>query len=595
MNDFPSKMNVVEFRDQSKHRENCVFECDHPGKPLVISFSFAHWDKPCTFDFYGRLKKLEGLLREPFNRIYLRDPKSRWYHYGIDGLGSDVNEVAMALKEKIDFLQPSEVITIGQSMGGYAALVFGALLEADKVVAFAPQAFIDASLLESYNDRRYTTVLREICDSKLESKYLDIVTLYQHYDRQPKVHVFFGTKGGDSEAETVHLDALHAFKLQQLSNCQLHPYPEVDHLIVNHLSNTKEIDHVLLQLLFDVRILKKDTAVEPSSGWQKWIFNNLFSGCKVETLIEHVSAGKSSEKQAVISALHASGTNGYIQAAKEMKYVLDKRNWLINTYDQLASMGEGYSSNIAVRKTPDFKTFIKEHYSKHLPVVLTHGVDHWPALSKWSPQYFADTFGHKEVEIQLGRSEDPHYELNASKYKKKMLLGEYCQMVTHNGDSNDYYLTANNNKESLGNLVGLFDDVGDFGKGYRDKKTLKSRSHLWFGPKGVFTSLHHDLTNNMLVQIYGRKKITLFPAFQVPKIYNDQHVYSAAGYPVVDKNKFPLMNEVTPIEIVLHPGEAIFIPIGWWHCVEGIDVSMSISFTDFNARNDFFKSFPRIG
>jgi ribosomal protein L16 Arg81 hydroxylase len=106
--------------------------------------------------------------------------------------------------------------------------------------------------------------------------------------------------------------------------------------------------------------------------------------------------------------------------------------------------------------------------------------------------------------------------------------------------------------------------------------------------------LHHDSTNNMLVQIYGRKKLILIPAFQVQHLYNDTHVYSATDFPVIDLKCFPKMKNVTPIEVILHPGEAVFIPIGWWHCVESLGVSISVSFTDFNVKNDFFVNFSRI-
>lgn len=586
-------INTLTSDKQTTCKQDFVFDCRHPGKPLIISFSFAHWDETCTFDFWGRLKKIEGLLAQPFNRIYLRDPQSSWYHYGIEGLGHNIDEIVSALKEEVVKLCPSEVITIGQSMGGYAALMFGALLHVDKVVAFAPQAFIDVATLKSYNDKRYLSRLEEINKHQNVPKYLDIVSLYQQTPHQPKVHVIFGTKGGNQKAETVHLDALHAFRLEQLPKCQLHPYSDVDHLIVKHLSSSKRIDDLLLTLIFNTTA-KKETYDEPSIGWQKWVFRNLFAGCKVDTLVKNVSAGNSAEKGAVIQALRNSSKNGYIQAAKDMKYTLDKRNWLINTVGQLAALDEGAYQRLKAIKTPDFITFVDQYYSKHKPVILTEGITHWSALGKWSPHYFSDKFGNNEVEIQYGRSQDPHYERHAPRYKKKMLLREYCRMVTEGGQSNDYYLTANNNKESLGGLDSLFDDVGDFGVGYRDLKSIKRRSHLWFGPKGVFTPLHHDLTNNMLIQIYGRKKITLIPAFQVNNVYNDRHVYSATNFPQVDKKRFPLLDKATTIEFILNPGEAVFIPIGWWHCVEGLDVSMSISFTDFNVKNDFFKSFPRV-
>jgi hypothetical protein len=174
-----------------------------------------------------------------------------------------------------------------------------------------------------------------------------------------------------------------------------------------------------------------------------------------------------------------------------------------------------------------------------------------------------------------------------------MLMKDFVAMVKGGGDSNDYYMTANNTRASLTGIEALFDDVGDFAEGYRDAETLRTGNYLWFGPRGTFTPLHHDLTNNMLVQILGRKKVTLIPALQAPWLYNDTGVFSAADYPAFDEKRHPLVKHATPIELVLHPGESLFIPVGWWHCVESLDVSISVSFTNFNAPNQFSVDYPR--
>lgn len=154
-------------------------------------------------------------------------------------------------------------------------------------------------------------------------------------------------------------------------------------------------------------------------------------------------------------------------------------------------------------------------------------------------------------------------------------------------------MTANNAKNSMSNIEALFDDVGDFGEGYRVEDSIKSANFLWFGPKGVFTPLHHDSTNNMLVQISGRKKVTLIPSKQVMSLYNVVGVFSAADFPNTDFKKHPLMKNITSVDVIIGPGDSLFIPIGWWHCVEGLDVSISISFTNFNAPNQFTADFPK--
>ncbi len=565
---------------------------ENVGRPLIISFSFAFWERPCEFDFIGRFKKIEGLYDQPFNSIFLRDRHSLWYHRGVNGLGNNIGDVVAFLKLKIEHLQPSMIVTIGQSMGGYAALIFGALLKADKIISFAPLSFIDPEKLNFFGDRRYYQALKKINDIKLDVKYLDVLEVFSSVKHDPEIHVVFGVDG-DSDRELVHMDSMHALRLQALPGCVLHALEGVGHLVVKHLADNEMMDSFLLKHIFNYEIGEKSLSNDIEFGWYKWIFDNTIAGAPIESLRVAIENSGSENKAALIEELKRAGNDPYIRAARELKLELDKRNWLLNTFDSLSALDSRYSEKIESRHVPAFEDFIREYYSKGLPVILKGGVDDWPALKKWGPHYFKTNFGDSLIEVQYGRSNDPSYEKNSLIYKKKMKMGDFCDLVTSCGSSNDFYLTANNNKASHEGLHDLFEDVGDFGIGYRDMRNIASRSHLWFGPKGTITQFHHDLTNNMLVQIYGRKKLILVPAFQVQNMYNDHHVYSAVRFPDVNESFHPKFKKNTFIEVVLEPGDAIFIPIGWWHYVESLDVSISVSFTDFNTNNNFFEFYPR--
>ncbi|NUG52732.1 cupin-like domain-containing protein, partial [Acinetobacter lactucae] len=61
----------------------------------------------------------------------------------------------------------------------------------------------------------------------------------------------------------------------------------------------------------------------------------------------------------------------------------------------------------------------------------------------------------------------------------------------------------------------------------------------------------------------------------------------------IDFEKYPLAKSITPVECILNAGDALFIPIGWWHSVESLDVSISISFTHFKAPNHYVDRFPK--
>lgn len=69
----------------------------------------------------------------PANVVGVRDPFDRWYQVGCDTLAARLNGI-------VDQLGRRWVVCVGASAGGFAALLYGRALCADRVLAFCPQS-----------------------------------------------------------------------------------------------------------------------------------------------------------------------------------------------------------------------------------------------------------------------------------------------------------------------------------------------------------------------------------------------------------------------------------------------------------------------
>jgi predicted esterase len=248
----------------------------HPGQPLLISFGFVNWEQRPAFDFYGRVKKLEATTQKVFNRILVRDCTNSWYHRPIPGLGNHVDEVADSLQQLIARIQPSHVITIGQSMGAYAAILFGILLKVKRIVAFGPLSFLDVKQALTYHDRRWLRVMLDLHDHPPPSLYADLPRFYQARQSQCDLRVIFGTQPDADAPESVNLDVLHAHRYGALPNCQLFPVPRSGHAVVQHLINEGRMDAVLAKHLLDKNV-PVDKPELPAQ-WQVWLQENMRQG-----------------------------------------------------------------------------------------------------------------------------------------------------------------------------------------------------------------------------------------------------------------------------------------------------------------------------
>ena len=261
-----------------------------PGAPLVIAFGFVSWTSRPAFDFYGRLRKLEQLSGQPLNKILVRDSANAWYHRRIAGLGGHVDETAQALGDLVRRIAPGAVTTLGQSMGAYAAVMFGLLLDAQQIVAFGPLSFLDVQQARLYHELRWLPVMESLAQDPPLSGYYDLAALCRaRATEHTQLHLVFGTRpdaanSGASASESVNLDAMHAQRLAAFGRCTLHPYPHSGHAVVQHLIDTKRINGLLAEWILGLT-LEQEAIPEISREWQDWVAENLRLGCASAQLV----------------------------------------------------------------------------------------------------------------------------------------------------------------------------------------------------------------------------------------------------------------------------------------------------------------------
>ena len=134
--------------------------------------------------------------------------------------------------------------------------------------------------------------------------------------------------------------------------------------------------------------------------------------------------------------------------------------------------------------------------------------------------------------------------------------------------------------------------------------------NIWFGPEWTISPLHHDPYHNVLCQVVGKKYIRLYSPRDSARLYPRSTHEPAPGYaksdpgpadgkegtidmsntsnidvaamelsPAEDWDEvYPGISSVPYVECILEAGEALYIPIGWWHYVRSCSVGVSVSF-----------------
>jgi hypothetical protein len=321
------------------------------------------------------------------------------------------------------------------------------------------------------------------------------------------------------------------------------------------------------------------------------IAEHLLDGADTDLLARTLADASGQPIDVVRGEIDAALDSPYLMAATRFHARLAKWGWVLGNRTQLAS-DDPDQLIIPVLDKPDAATFYRDHYRAHRPALIRGLVDHWPARASWSLDHVAQRVGDTPVEVQWGRDAGEDFESNSAAYRTARPFGEIADRLRSAEASNDFYVTANNDENNRAAFGPLFDEVSEI------PEILAAggakNGFLWIGPKGTVTPWHHDLTNNLLLQMVGRKRVRLVASEDTPAMRNHRHCYSLWNsddlLPGLAQDGKPAVLECT-----IGPGEALFIPIGWWHHVEGLNQTIGMSFTRFRWNNDFYSRYQSYG
>jgi LPS sulfotransferase NodH len=330
-------------------------------------------------------------------------------------------------------------------------------------------------------------------------------------------------------------------------------------------------------------------ALQPSGDvlphtWKQWVGHSKIMSTPDDVVVD-VLVANGYGRELARAELERAASDPYLQGAVRTRRGRSRAIALLNAMGELARLDP--RARVVERRTDlSREEFRDRYYAANRPVILQDLMTRWRVPSAWTPDYLKAVAGDGMVEIMADRNADPKCDRNPRKHRADILFADYVDRVFSGDVTNDYYMTAKNGFLQRPEAEPFLKDFSSFPE-YLNPQTAARRCHLWFGPAGTVTPLHFETRNILFAQVSGRKRYRLVSAKQWQYVYNNIGVFSDVDCENPDLDRHPKFRDATVIDIVVEPGETLFMPVGWWHHVRALDVSMTISFTNFVFPNVF--------
>ncbi len=206
----------------------------------------------------------------------------------------------------------------------------------------------------------------------------------------------------------------------------------------------------------------------------------------------------------------------------------------------------------------DQKNFSDSYITPLRPLVIKDLAKTWPASKKWTPDFFKEQYGNKQVKVY-----DESFVAAGKHYMSKLKtisLREYIDSIMTSSQNLRMFLY--NIKSEIPELV---DDINF---PILVNGLSKNFVFMFFGCKGSVTQLHFDIDMSHVLHtsILGKKTVYLFPYDQGKNLH--RYPFTCRSYVDIERpdfEKYPGLKDAQGYKVELEPGETLYIPSGYWH------------------------------
>ncbi|TFJ80702.1 hypothetical protein NSK_007879 [Nannochloropsis salina CCMP1776] len=286
---------------------------------------------------------------------------------------------------------------------------------------------------------------------------------------------------------------------------------------------------------------------------------------------------------------------------------------------------EGLVGGLPRLACPSLHAFLEKHMVPQVPVILTQCMEHWPALRRWKDMdYLKEVAGERVVPVEVGSGtymagEGEGLEEDGAWGQELMPLGDFIDRYMTGAESGPESREGDASSggpggqtwadggevEAAGRKTGrraylaqheLFEQIPALQKDVwvpdycaleveGGEEALEEDglvvTNAWFGPGGTVSPTHTDPYHNLLAQVVGSKAVRLFAPSESAFLYPCQGLLrnnSRVDPLRPDLARFPLFARARSQTCVLEEGEMLYIPPLWWHHIQALSPSFSVSF-----------------
>jgi hypothetical protein len=232
----------------------------------------------------------------------------------------------------------------------------------------------------------------------------------------------------------------------------------------------------------------------------------------------------------------------------------------------------------------DQRRFYRDFVLRNRPCLIKGALSHWPACRAWSDVDYLKQHTRNEAvrartaplrEYRADGETHQQFHDGYEAISETLPFHQFLDRVA--GDPGQFVLHAI--PVVPGNLLErLLSDIAPFDFVRRPGQTRMYPPHRAFFYRNSYTDWHyHPEGEALMCQVTGEKEVVLLAPDEqswnalVPAARASGCLYG------VDLERFPQVGQLRPYRVRVEAGDALYIPVFWWHAVGSVDDKFGVT------------------